>query len=83
MQDTNRWQAFNSCILNGNNEWRLAGVGSPQVKVGVVGGYEQSDDDDTTNVEQEDTDVDTLDSLGEVTTRVLCFTSGNLSRKHM
>ena len=40
----------------------------------------ETDDDDTANVEEQDTDVNPLDRLGQVATRVLRFASGDLRR---
>ena len=40
---------------------------------------QEDNDGDTANVEQQDTNVDSLDSLGKVAARVFGFTSGNLS----
>ena len=48
----------------------------------MVGGNEETDDGDTANVEKEDTDIDTLDRLGEVATGVLRLTSSNLEAEH-
>lgn len=47
------------------------------LEVGVVVRNEQSDDEDTTNVEEQDSDVDSLDGSGEVPSRVLGLTSGD------
>ena len=44
----------------------------------MVGGNEETDNGDTADVEKKDTDVDTLDSLGKVSTRIFGFTSSDL-----
>lgn len=77
---TYRRQALNTCMPDGNDERRLSGVGSLDVKIGFGGRNKQTNDGDTSNVEQQDTNVNSLDGLGKVTAGVLGFTSGNLSK---
>lgn len=47
----------------------------------MVGWDKETDDDDTADVEEQDTDVDALDGLGQVATRVLRLTSCNLKSR--
>ena len=65
-------------MLDGNDEGRLAGIGSRNTEAWVGGRYEETDDDDTANVEEQDTDVHALDGLGEVAARVLRLTGCDL-----
>lgn len=48
----------------------------------MVGGNKETDNGDTADVEKEDTDIDTLDRLGEVATGVLRLTSSNLEAEY-
>ena len=54
-------ETLNARSLDGNDERRTRG-GRGKVEVGVVVWHEETDDGDTTDVEQEDTDVDTADT---------------------
>lgn len=44
----------------------------------MVGGHKKTDDGGSSDVEEQDTDVDTLNRLGQVSSRVLCLTSCDL-----
>ena len=44
----------------------------------MVGGDKETNDYDTTNVEEQDTDVDALDGFGQVAAWVLRLTSSDL-----
>ena len=70
-------QALNACCLDSNDEGRSR-RGRIEVETLAVRRHEQTDDDDTPNVEEENTDVDPLDSLREVAPRVLCLAGGDL-----
>ena len=57
---TYRWQSFDSCRFNGNDErrWRRSArrrIASEKVKVGIVGRNQKTDYKGTTNVEENNT----------------------------
>lgn len=70
-------QSLDASGLDSNNEGRCGSITSVQVQIWVVGWDEQTNDQGTTNVEQEDTDVDSADGLGQVATRVLGLTGSD------
>ena len=65
-------------MVDGNDKRRLCSVGCCQTKTGIGIRYKQTDDDDTADVEEENTDVNTLNGLRQVPTGILSFSSGNL-----
>lgn len=58
--------------LDGNDPGRRGGVSGTSDKIGVVGRADQAEDEDTKDVEQEDTDPDTTDGTRDV----LCWVAG-------
>lgn len=69
-------QALDPCAPDRDDEGR-AERGAVVREVGVVGGYEEPDDERSRDVEEEDTDVHALDGLRDVTARVLRLTSSD------
>ena len=65
---------------NGNNERRLSGIGVFDVKTGVCRGYQETDNSNTSDIEEQDTNVNSLDGFGQIPARVFSFTGGNLSK---
>ena len=76
-----RRQTLDTRSLDRNDEGRLRSIRLGQVEVGVVRRDEETDDDDTADVEEQDTDVDALDRLRQVATRVLRLTGRNLNSR--
>lgn len=62
---------------NSDDEWGFRRSRIFQVQVRVRVRNEQADDRDASNIEQQNTDVNTPDSLGDVTAWVLCFTTSD------
>ena len=65
-------------MLDGNDEGRLASIGGGNAQALIRGRDEETYDDDSADVEQEDTDVNALVGLGQVATRVLRLTGCDL-----
>jgi len=55
-----------------------AAVPLDRLRRGSLDGTSQTNDDHTSKVEKENTDIDTFNSFREVASRVLSFASGNL-----
>lgn len=68
-------------MVDGDDERRLGCVTSCQVQAGIGVGNEPSDDDDTSDVEQQDTDVDTTNGFREISARILGFTGCDLRQE--
>jgi hypothetical protein len=79
VQSTYRRQGRDACMLDCNDKWRGSGVLVSQIQARVIRRNKEPDNESASNVEQQDTDVYTFDSLGEITSRILCFTSGDLT----
>ena len=76
---TYRWQALDASMLDSDNKRRLSCVLLLQVQPWICEWHEKADNGDTADVEQEDTDVNTLDRLRKVATGVLSLSSSNLT----
>lgn len=70
------WKDWNTGVLDRNDERRFGGT-RVEVETWSVGWDNDTDDESTTEVEDEDSDKDSLDCSGDVSSRVLGFTSGN------
>lgn len=71
------WQALDACMSDGNDEWRLRRVGLLKAEIWVRIGHKETDDRDASDIEQQDTNIDTLDCLGNVTAWILRFTTSD------
>lgn len=69
-------ESFDTGLLNGDDERRRSGVGGELEPVGVGGG-DDTDDEDPQDVEEQDSDVDSLDGSGEVSSGVLGLSGGD------
>lgn len=72
-----RGQGFDARSLDGDDERRSGGVLAAQTEVGIVGRNQEADNECPQNVEQQDSDVDSLDGSRKVASRVLGFTGCN------
>jgi hypothetical protein len=67
-------KSLDSSGLDRNDEWTGCGVVVLQIERRIVGRDEQADDGRTENVEEENTNVHSLDRFGNITPRVLRLT---------
>jgi hypothetical protein len=74
-------QNFDASVIDGNDERRPGGVFGLQVKARVVGGYEKTNDDDSSNIKKQNADVNTTYRLRQTLSGIFGFTSSNLSGK--
>ena len=65
-------------MVDSNNEWRFSSIGYCQVEAGVVEGDEKTYNSDSSDIKEQNTDVDTFDCLGKVASGVFGLTSGDL-----
>lgn len=67
-------------MSDGNDERRLGSVSGLEVEVGISKWHQPSYDDDTTDVEEQDADIDSTNSFGQISTRILRLSCSNLAR---
>jgi hypothetical protein len=70
-------QGLDVGIIDGDDEGRGVSIAIGAKKLGIVGGDNQANDEGAKNVEENDTDVNLIDCLGDVAPRIASFTSGN------
>ena len=68
---------LDSCPLDSNNPGGRGGISGVSDNIGIVGGADQAEDEDTDDVEQEDTDPDTADGAWDVFSGVMHFCGGH------
>jgi len=71
-------KSLNAGIADSNDERGRRSSSTRQVETRIARRYQQTNDDHTSKVEKENTDIDTFNSFREVASRVLSFDSGNL-----
>ena len=68
-------------MFDGNDEWRLGRIGDLEVEVWFSERHQPSDDGDTADVEEQDSDIDSANSLGQISAWVLRFSCSNLAQR--
>ena len=65
-------------MLDGNDKGRSSGIVVCQVEARVVEGDKETNDDCASDIEHKDTEIDTSDGLGQITSWVFCFACSDL-----
>lgn len=76
---TYRRKSLDTSVANCDNKGRFCGGVHLQVQARVVRRHEKTDDESTSDVEQQDADIDPPNGLGEIMPGVLGFAGGDLS----